>query len=614
MAVLLAIYFVELIRTAWISDDALITLRTVMNFLSGYGPTFNVDERVQAYTHPLWFLLLSGLAVIVANVYAATFVLSIGVSMLALWLLLSKGAVSAIGGVIAAAALLLSKAFMDFSTSGLENPLSHVALIGSALLGVKASEVKSGRYLTLFFLSCSAIYLTRPDLVLLSLPLAVLVVVSNRHQLRTLGLAIAVGALPTAIWTLFSLYYYGFPFPNTAYAKLGGGTPLAASVIQGGNYFLDSLIRDPLTLTFIALALLLGFRASKVGAALSAGVVLSLVYVIAIGGDFMSGRFFTAPMVLAALLIARAEMSREQVAALAVGVGVLGAVGIDATLLSNSSYSDYSFTPSGIANERGYYYQRQGLAAAKPETFAAPDWRKGDKVVAVICGGLGYEGMNQGPGAYLIDDCALADPLLARLPTKYDPHMKPGHLVRQIPTDYEVSVYEGVNALTDPSTHAYYDVIRLIARGDLGSWERIRAIARMNLGREPKPDTDMYRYANVPRATRFIEVRASARTKIVDSGEWDTRGNFIFSTGLDVLLDREQEITSIDLSVDSNDTYRIDVISDGKPVRVWQIQPSADSGMARHTLKVPAPTPRTSRVRITPSGDGRYSLGHFIAQ
>ena len=69
------LYVFILIRTAWISDDACITLRTVLNTLHGYGPTFNIDERVQAYTHPLWFFLLCISSLLVPNVFYATFVL-----------------------------------------------------------------------------------------------------------------------------------------------------------------------------------------------------------------------------------------------------------------------------------------------------------------------------------------------------------------------------------------------------------------------------------------------------------------------------------------------------------------------------------------------------------
>ena len=50
--ILLAL-FVILLRTAWVSDDACISFRTVDNFLHGYGLRWNVSERVQTYTNPL---------------------------------------------------------------------------------------------------------------------------------------------------------------------------------------------------------------------------------------------------------------------------------------------------------------------------------------------------------------------------------------------------------------------------------------------------------------------------------------------------------------------------------------------------------------------------------
>ena len=90
LAVILTVWFLELIRTAWISDDAAITLRCVLNLLHGYGATFNIDERVQPYTHPLWFLIISALSILTRNVYASTFALSIAVSMVSLWLLMTR--------------------------------------------------------------------------------------------------------------------------------------------------------------------------------------------------------------------------------------------------------------------------------------------------------------------------------------------------------------------------------------------------------------------------------------------------------------------------------------------------------------------------------------------
>ena len=66
-------------RTAWVSDDAFITFRTIDNILHGFGPRWNIDERVQTFTHPLWLLLLTPLVAITGNPYLA----SIGLSLAA---------------------------------------------------------------------------------------------------------------------------------------------------------------------------------------------------------------------------------------------------------------------------------------------------------------------------------------------------------------------------------------------------------------------------------------------------------------------------------------------------------------------------------------------------
>ena len=56
---LITITIVVLINNAWLCNDAFITYRTVDNFVNGHGLTWNVHERVQAFTHPLWMFLIS---------------------------------------------------------------------------------------------------------------------------------------------------------------------------------------------------------------------------------------------------------------------------------------------------------------------------------------------------------------------------------------------------------------------------------------------------------------------------------------------------------------------------------------------------------------------------
>jgi hypothetical protein len=79
VAVSLFGFAVIVVVNAWMADDAFITLRTVDNFVAGHGLTWNVQERVQAYTHPLWMFLLSLLYVFTREPYFTGIFLGLGV-------------------------------------------------------------------------------------------------------------------------------------------------------------------------------------------------------------------------------------------------------------------------------------------------------------------------------------------------------------------------------------------------------------------------------------------------------------------------------------------------------------------------------------------------------
>ncbi len=234
----LAFFGVILVRTAWMSDDAYITLRTVDNFIHGYGLTWNVAERVQSYTHPLWMFLVSAAYFVTREAYFTTLAVSLIISLAALWLVVTRVAASRAAGVIAAAALLLSKAFVDYSTSGLENPLTHLLL---ALFFVVYLRSESGR-IKLFRLALitALIAVNRIDAVLLVAVPFVVALVENRNLFRRNPIAVvgavALGFLPFFAWELFSLFYYGFAVPNTAFAKLNTHLPEAALLKQGVTY------------------------------------------------------------------------------------------------------------------------------------------------------------------------------------------------------------------------------------------------------------------------------------------------------------------------------------------------------------------------------------------
>jgi len=106
------LYLIIVFVGAWLSDDSYITFRTIDNFIKGYGLTWNIGERVQAYTHPLWMFLLSGFYFITSEIYYTSTIISILISVCAVWLLLYKLSESIINSTLAALILILSKAFI----------------------------------------------------------------------------------------------------------------------------------------------------------------------------------------------------------------------------------------------------------------------------------------------------------------------------------------------------------------------------------------------------------------------------------------------------------------------------------------------------------------------
>jgi arabinofuranosyltransferase len=490
------IFVIELVRTAWISDDAAITLRTVINFLNGYGPRFNVDERVQGYTHPLWFLLLSGVSYVFGNIYYATFFTSIAVSILAFWLVTFKISNKISGGFLAGLTLILSKSYLDFSTSGLENPLSHLLIATIVLVAVSLVTNYQAKTLKFFCITCGFLYLTRADLVLIIAPLIVYILaagqgnptkrldvaIKNNKLFGIRVTAVLIGAVPVLVWTIFSIYYYGFPFPNTAYAKLATGISFEERLLQGQAYFAHFAQTDPLSCMTILVGVVLGFcRRNYFAFAISVGILLYLGFILSIGGDFMGGRFFTAPLLLATIQIARFSLTNLYVLVVAILIVIVGAFNIKQTVLSGADYSDAYIDSRGIANERGQYFRRLGLLTGKANgIFSMRDWSMGKKEVQVICGGLGFKSLQAGPSVHFIDSCALTDPLLSRLPT-FSSKQRVGHFSRALPAGYVDSIVSDENLVKDDKTRDIYDSIRLVTRGELNNINRLRQIGSLNL-------------------------------------------------------------------------------------------------------------------------------------
>lgn len=490
LILLILFYSAVCLKTAWICDDAYITFRTIDNFAAGHGLTWNTAERVQTYTHPLWMLLLAGAFSATGELYYTTLCVSLACSVATVLIFARRIAPAPVVAAIGLTILTCSKSYTDYSTSGLENPLTHLLLATFFAIYLSPDELTWRRVVLLGVLAAGAL-LTHMDTILLYLPALL-------HTLRTRMASKAgaylVGLAPFLLWELFSVFYYGTPLPNTAFAKLSVGIVQSELLTQGAYYFLNSLTLDPITLTIIAAAIASAFTLRDPrGVAIALGVMAYLGYTTVIGGDFMSGRYFSAPLLCAVVVIARApEPSFRTGLLLLVVVGLIGFSSPRSPLRSPDAYGNNigdHVDPRGIADERAYYFAHTGLLRSfhAGERVQHPWAREGRAarsagVSPVTQHSIGLFGYYCGPHVHVVDLLGLGDGLLARLPKPRDSGWRIGHVERRLPDGYLESLRSGKNRLEDPDLARYYDKLRLITRGPLFSSERMYETLRFNLG------------------------------------------------------------------------------------------------------------------------------------
>lgn len=491
---LVAIFALVVVRSAWVSDDAFITLRTIDNFLHGYGLRWNVAERVQSYTHPLWLFVLVPIVWTTGNAYLSAIGAGLVLTACAVGLTLAGTRERGWLAVFVLVAMIGSKSFTDYATSGLENPLAHVLL--AALMWLTAARAETPRRAAVVGLVVCAISLTRLDMTLLAWPIGLAALTAPRRTLP----AFLLGQLPLAAWEIFSVIYYGVPFPNTAYAKLATGVPQHDLYLQGIVYFTDSLTRDPVTIFVIAAAVFAGLaERRRATVAPTLAIALYCLYLVRIGGDFMTGRFLSGPFVVALWTLMRVRWPAApaaQIAPAAIAL-VLSLAAPKPTIFNDSSYrtswEQDMMSPRGVVDERGYYFPSNGWLTDN-------GFRSGPEVTALLekiaeaeaehphafpHGQVGTAGFYTGPDRYIIDTYALCDPLLARLPAA--PGWRIGHFTRELPAGYWESIDAGANLVEDPQVHALYDVVRAVTRGPIWSVARWNAIIALNLGRTRAP-------------------------------------------------------------------------------------------------------------------------------
>lgn len=522
----ISIFTVIYVLNFYVCDDAFYSFRSIDNLLSGHYFSYNPNERVQAFTNPLWTIIVGLVKFILYGpgmdpdpYWLVTFWLSLLFCIISLLVILKMIEISVdkatVKLIVCLTILILSKSFIDFTSSGLEYPISYLLIaVFYYFYYYKYDNKNFMMILTIIF---SLSFVNRIDsVILMFLPLLYVAWrnIKNYRFKKTI-IPIFFGLLPILLWEIFSIIYYGFFLPNTYYAKLN----IVASPIvwlTGVRYLLTATLEDPVTMCIIVISIFSGLFNDFKYKIVSCSIVIALLYIVSSGGDFMGSRFFSLPFLVGFLLIVVTGFKKNYywwtLLFIFICFQMLPHSAVNTTraffkpldIERRSALIRFINSNTNLALwtmnwDKNYYYYastvrgRYVRAHAEdilPTTFRFPYQRfhsvdsreecfglqKTSQYVEIGMGG-GLHAYCKGLDAEIVDQLALGDALISRLPVADKNSFTPGHNARISPLGYRESLIANDALIEDPQINAYYKKLNLLTRSSsyfsLKRWEAI---------------------------------------------------------------------------------------------------------------------------------------------
>jgi arabinofuranosyltransferase len=429
-------------------DDAFIYLRFARNISNGLGAVWNAGEPpVEGFTSPLYELLLVVLSQLgVTNVWLGAW-LGIAANAATLWLVWRLANLlnpdHGTDSFFTLVFLALSPSFIFWTTSGMETLLYTTLLVAaaSALISFWRQRVRAWLPGALFALAA----LARPE----AAPLFCLTLIFElcrrlRQRERLLdrdillmGAAFLLIYAPAFAWRY---WYFGYPFPNTYYAKTGG----SLVQVKGGIIYLLQTLLYAFGGSASVLPLLLLFVSKRPPSAVPAFYLAFLTFVswlivAANGGDhFLDARFITPTLPFVFLLIgigmSRLMDSQAVARRLRLSFRIIVLLLAMAHWAQNQPYRDVVSGWQRWRNHKAGDLPQAGVAA--PRSFP---WEIGfalmgrslaatalptESIAAVPVGALGYYSK-----MVVIDMVGVVDPVIAheQFDPAYTATWRPGH-------------------------------------------------------------------------------------------------------------------------------------------------------------------------------------------
>jgi hypothetical protein len=372
----------------WQLDDAYISYRYAWNLVHGQGLVYNPGEVVEGYTNFLWTMLAAGAIGLGLPPATVSLVANIALSIALLALVWLVGVRLAgrqyLWPTVACVLLAGSSAFVTYGPrgSGMESMLFAALTMLAAVLiyqtsgGSWRSRVAAGVVLGLATL-------TRPEGLLLAAVFLGVYCVQNIAARKPwlAPLLWSAGAyllivVPHEVWRML---YYGYPLPNTFYAKTGSETP---EVLERGWVYLQFFLLEnwlPALLGLIGVLLfVVGWRKGGILTAFALFSVLQAGYVLWIGGDHFPGWRFMVPVIAPMLLIGQEAVRRliawvpspSLLRAATYSLLALGAVAYSGSMLEQMAPDSYTIETTQLHTA---YVERWGSAGLWLREHTTPE-------------------------------------------------------------------------------------------------------------------------------------------------------------------------------------------------------------------------------------------------
>jgi arabinofuranosyltransferase len=179
LAVPLVIVLVGAWQYRWVQEDAFINFRVIDNLLAGHGPVFNIGERVEVYSDPLWVFSVAGFHDLLPFVSLEWLSVLLGLGGTAAGVVYGGRAIQRFGssrgsGFVVPLGLLVFSVVAgvwEFATSGLEMGMVFGWIGLSFWLLVRTEGRRTSSVLCAFVVGLGT--LIRPELMVMSVVLLV---------------------------------------------------------------------------------------------------------------------------------------------------------------------------------------------------------------------------------------------------------------------------------------------------------------------------------------------------------------------------------------------------------------------------------------------------------